>query len=268
MPELEFTVNGVRLAVETAGEGPGAVLFIHGFPLDRTIWAPQLAGLSGWRLVAPDLRGMGRSDAPTTGYSMAGYAADLRGLLDHLGLDRVVLCGLSMGGYVAFECLRQWRDRVAGLVLMDTRADADTPEGRSGRDAMIAVAREEGVPAVAAAMLPRLLRPSIHVERPGLPEQVLAMMARTPVDGLVGALEALRGRPDSRPLLPTLAGLPTLVVVGEDDGLTPPAAARAMAEAIPGAELEVVPKAAHLPTLEQPVLTTALLQRFLDRLAR
>jgi len=107
------TVNGVNLAVNLEGEGP-TVLFIHGYPLDRTIWDPQLAALDGWRRVAPDLRGMGLSDAPDLGYSMATYAADLAALLDAIGADRAVLCGLSMGGYVAFEFLRRWRERVAG----------------------------------------------------------------------------------------------------------------------------------------------------------
>ncbi|HEX9055118.1 MAG TPA: alpha/beta fold hydrolase, partial [Gemmatimonadales bacterium] len=138
-----LTVNGVNLAVDARGDGP-AILFIHGYPLDHTIWSPQLEALDGWRRIAPDLRGMGQSDAPDLGYSMATYASDLAALLDALGVERVVLCGLSMGGYVAFEFLRRWRARVSGLVLIATRAGPDTTEGKRARDAAAAQAREGG----------------------------------------------------------------------------------------------------------------------------
>ena len=267
MPEHNLVVNGVRLSVESLGEGPRAILFIHGFPLDRSIWRPQMAALDGWWRIAPDLRGMGRSEAPDDGYSMATYAEDLAGVLQALGVGQVVLCGLSMGGYVAFEFLRRWPERVTGLVLMDTRADPDPPEGRAGRDAMIALVRQEGAGAVAETMLPRLLRPGTWTERPGLPEQVRAMMAAMPVAGVAGALAAMRDRPDSRALLPSLGRLPSLVLVGEEDRLTPPEVGRAMAEAIPGAEFEVIAGAGHLPTLEQPDRTTNRLRRFLDRVS-
>ena len=261
-------VNGVRLSVESRGEGRRAILFIHGFPLDRSIWHPQLSALTGWQGIAPDLRGMGRSEAPEGGYAMGTYAEDLAQLLDALGVGRVVLCGLSMGGYVAFEFLRRWPDRVAGLVLMDTRAEADPPEVRQGRDAMIAMVRDRGVRAVAEAMLPRLLRPGTAVTNPGLVEQVREMMAASPVAGVAGALAAMRDRPDSRPLLPTLGHLPTLVLVGEEDVLIPPEVGRAMADAIPGAEYQIIGGAGHLPTLEQPDRTVERLRRFLDRVAR
>jgi len=150
-----ITVNGVNLAVDSRGEGP-CVLFIHGYPFDRTLWQYQLSHLEGWRRVAPDLRGMGLSDAPDLGYSMTTYADDLAALLDALGVEETVLCGLSMGGYIAFEFIRRWPDRVLGLVLMDTRAEADTPDGRRARDTQAAQARDRGTAAVADAMLPKL----------------------------------------------------------------------------------------------------------------
>lgn len=267
MSERDLVVNGVRLSVESQGEDRRTILFIHGFPLDRSIWRPQIAALTDWRRIAPDLRGMGRSEAPEGGYAMGTYAEDLVQLLDALGVERVVLCGLSMGGYVAFECLRRWPDRVAGLVLMDTRAEADPPEARQGRDAMIAAVREKGAGAVAEAMLPRLLRPGTVTTNPGLVEQVRKMMAGSPVAGVAGALAAMRERPDSRPLLPTLGHVPTLVLVGEEDALTPPDVGRAMADAIPGAEYQIIGGAGHLPTLEQPEATTERLRRFLGRIA-
>jgi YbgC/YbaW family acyl-CoA thioester hydrolase len=260
-----ITVNGVNLAVEVQGEGP-AILFIHGYPLDRSIWRAQIDALEGFRRIAPDLRGMGQSDAPDLGYSMSIYAADLAALLDVLGVDEVVLCGLSMGGYIALEFLRQRRSRVRGLVLMDTRAEADTPEIRRSRDAAAATAKERGAAAIADAMLPKVLAAATLGRRPDMAERLRSLMAGTPVPGIVGALAAMRDREGSEALLETLAPIPTLVVVGEADGVTPPAQARAMAAAIPGAKLAIIAGAGHLPPLEQPDATTERLREFLRSL--
>jgi 3-oxoadipate enol-lactonase len=261
-----LTVNGLSLAVEVRGEGP-AVLFIHGYPLDRSIWAHQIAALDGWCRIAPDLRGMGESDAPDLGYSMETYAADLAGLLDLLGVDEVVLVGLSMGGYIAFEFLRTWRERVRGLVLVDTRAEPDSPDARRQRDAAAATAREQGAEAIADAMLPKVLGASTLAGAPAAVDRVRAMMAATPVAGIVGALGAMRERRDSVPLLAGLSGLPTLVIVGDEDEVVPPSVARGMADAIPGASLVVIRSAGHLPAIERPVETTDAIQAFLEGLA-
>jgi YbgC/YbaW family acyl-CoA thioester hydrolase len=257
-----LTVNGVNLAVEVRGEGP-AVLFVHGYPFDRSIWRDQIDSLDGYRRIAPDLRGMGQSDAPDLGYGMGIYAADLAALLDALGVSEVVLCGLSMGGYVIFEFLRRWRDRVRGLILMDTRAEGDSTEGRRARDVAAATARESGAGAVGEAMLPKVLASGSEERAPEVVERVRRIMAATPVAGMVGALAAMRDRHDSTGLLPTLAGLPTLIVVGEEDVLTPPDAARRMATLIPGARLVVIPGAGHVPPLERPSETTAEIREFL-----
>lgn len=256
------TVNGVGLAVDTAGDGP-AVLFIHGYPLDRTIWRHQFNNLPGMRRIAPDLRGMGKSDAPDLGYSMTTYADDLAALLDTLGVEDVVLCGHSMGGYIAFEFLRRWRDRVRGLVLVATRAEGDSSEGRKGRDTAAAAARERGAQAVVEAMLPKLFAGDDAAAVGPLWSQVEAMILATPVPGAIGALTAMRDRPDSTPLLPLLAGLPTLVVAGEEDRLIPAAGARTMAEMIPGSRLVLMPGVGHLPSLEAPADFTRLLEGFL-----
>jgi 3-oxoadipate enol-lactonase len=257
-----LAVNGVTLAVEVRGDGP-AVLFIHGYPFDHTIWTHQVAALDGWCRIAPDLRGMGQSDAPDLGYSMETYAADLAGLLDLLGARDAVLVGLSMGGYIAFEFLRRWRDRVRALVLVDTRAEAETPEGRMARETAAATAREQGAEAIAESLLPRVLGASTLGAAQATVERVRAMMAATPVAGIVGALGAMRDRPDSTPMLAELDGLPTLVLVGDEDEVTPPAQAKAMAEAIPGASLVVIRSAGHLPPLERPVETTDAITAFL-----
>lgn len=259
---LRFAINGVNLAVEVRGEGP-AVLFIHGYPHDRRIWAHQMARLEGFRRIAPDLRGMGASDAPDLGYSIETYAGDLAALLDTLGVDDTVLCGLSLGGYVAFEFLRRWRRRVRGLVLLDTRAEADSAEAKRARDAAAARAREHGPAAVADDLLERMLAPGTRLRAPEVAAEVREMMAATPLAGMVGALGAMRDRPDSTGLLPALGGLPTLVLVGEEDVLTPPDQVRALAQAIPGARFVAVPGAGHLPPVEQPAATTGALLEFL-----
>lgn len=260
-------VNGVNLAVDVRGQGP-AILFIHGYPFSHAIWEHPVANLEGWMRIAPDLRGMGQSDAPDLGYSMSTYAEDLLALLTTLGVDRVVLCGLSMGGYIAFEMLRRARDRVRALVLMDTRAEADTPEVRKARDTAAAQAREGGAEAIASSMLPKLLSERSRGEKPQLSDRVYRMMAATPVAGILGAIGAMRERPDSFPLLPTLTGIPAVVMVGDDDEITPVDRAQAMVEALPNGSLSIVAGSGHIPPMERPEITTALLSRFLSALPR
>lgn len=260
-----ITVNGVTLAVEVKGQGP-AVLFIHGYPLDRTIWRFQLAGLEGFRRIAPDLRGMGESDAPDLGYSLATYADDLVALLDTLGIEQAVVCGLSMGGYVVFELLRRYRSRIRGLILMDTRADADSAEARKAREVAAVTARESGAPAIAQEMTARLWAQASAQRIPDLVADISDRMGRTPVAGIVGALMTMRDRPDSLPLLRSLKGLPTLVLVGDEDHITPIDRAAVMAEAVEGAILREVPGAGHLPPLEQPEFTNRSIAEFLHRL--
>jgi pimeloyl-ACP methyl ester carboxylesterase len=263
----ELSVNGIRLAFEDVGDGP-AIVLVHGFPLDRSMWQHQMAALNGYRRVALDLRGMGESEAPSGGYSMAGYAADVRMVVERLVLDRVVLCGLSMGGYVVFECLRLFPERIAGVVLMDTRAEADDEAGVQARDAMIEQVRSAGADAVASAMLPKLLGSTTTRERPEMEAQVHRMILGTPVPGMIGALEAMKVRADSRPMLPQLGRWPVLIVCGEEDVITPPDLSRAMANAIPGSKLEVVPRAGHLAPMEQPEVVTPMLHQFLDEHVR
>ncbi len=258
-------VNGVNLAVDVRGEGR-AILFVHGYPLDHTIWAHQVEGLDGFRRIAPDLRGMGRSDSPDLGYGMGTYAADLAALLDTLGVDDVILCGFSMGGYIAFEFLRRWRGRVRAVVLVSTRAEADTAEGKRARDTAAALARESGARAVADAMLGKMLTPATITESPELAERVRALMAASPVPGILGALAAMRERPDSMELLPTLDGTPALVVCGEEDQLVPPDRSRVMVDAMPHARLVVIPGAAHLTTMERGEEVTAAIREFVKSL--
>jgi 3-oxoadipate enol-lactonase len=259
-----ITVNGVNLALDDQGDGR-CILFIHGYPLDRSIWRDQVRDLKGWRRIAPDLRGLGQSDAPDLGYSMATYAADLSALLDALGVRKVVLCGLSMGGYIAFEMLRAHRDKVMALVLVATKAEADSMEARKGRDQAAAVARERGAEAIAESMLPRLLAPGSY-QNESTVKRVRSILTAAPVSGIVGALAAMRERADSTSLLPSLAGLPALILAGESDQLISLVDVTRMRDAIPDSTLRVIPNTGHLPPVEQPGVITQVIQEFLDSL--
>jgi YbgC/YbaW family acyl-CoA thioester hydrolase len=258
-----IAVQDVELTVDVRGSG-AAVLFVHGFPFDRTMWRHQLAGLSRWKRVAPDLRGVGESSAPGDGYSIVRYADDLIGVLDALEIDRAVVCGLSMGGYIAFELMRRYAARVSALVLCDTRPEADTADGRRGREELIQLALERGAEAVGERLLPRLLAAATFTDQPEVVEQYREMTRRVSVPGMVGALRAMRERPDSTSSLGQIR-VPTLVIVGSEDQVSPPAVAEAMVRAIPGAELALVPGAGHLAPLEQPLVTSRALEGFLER---
>ena len=261
---LRISVDGADLAVEVRGEGT-PIVFIHGFPFDRTMWRHQLAGLSRWKRVALDLRGAGASSGPADGYSVARYADDVVQVLDALALEQAVVCGLSLGGYIVFDLLRRHARRVRAAVFCNTKSAADTPEARRGRDEMAALAEREGAAAVAERLVPQLLAPATFAAQPDVVAQVREMINRTPLAGLVGALQALRDRPDSTPLLGSI-GVPTLVVAGGDDRITPADGMRGMAQAIPGAQFAVIPAAGHLAPLEQPLATSRIVADFLDGL--
>ncbi len=261
---MYVTVNGVRLACYDRGQGQAtALLLIHGFPLDHRMWAAQLGGLSAQaRVIAPDLRGFGRSAAAPPGpLTMEQHADDLAALLDHLGIGRAVVGGLSMGGYIAFAFWRRHRERVAALVLADTRAEPDSPQAQANRDASAAKVRLADVGAIAGDMLPRLLAPA-SLAAPRLAERMRTMMMSQSAETVIAALGGLRDRADSCPTLPTIT-VPTLVLVGDQDALTPPADAVTMVAGIPAAHLVVIPGAGHMSPLENPRAVNAALRRSL-----
>ncbi len=258
------TINGIRLAYTDQGRGTPVVL-LHAFPQNRAMWAPQVDALSKThRVIAPDFRGFGESDAPDGAYTLDQYADDVNGLLDHLAIPQALFVGLSMGGYTLFALYRRHASRVTGLVLADTRAQADTEEGRAGRMAMAQTAREKGAGAIAEIMLPKLLSPVALQTKPDLVRQVRSTIERTTPNGIAGALMAMAGRPDSVPLLAQIAR-PVLVITGELDGPTPPADGQFMAERIPGARLEIIPRAGHLSNLEEPEAFTRAIRSCLTK---
>jgi len=243
-------INGTQIAYSDNGAGT-ALVFLHAFPLNRTMWAPQETHLSRrFRVVTVDLRGHGESDAPLWHSSLEQYAGDVNGLLDHLAIQQAVLIGLSMGGYVSFAFYRKYARRVQALVLADTRAAADSAEARTGRFNLVQTAYRKGAGAVAEIMLPKLLGATSMAERPGIVKQVRHMIETCEVSGIVVDSMAMAERPDSMSLL-SLITCPTLVIVGEEDGTTPPSEARVMAQGIPGARLSIIPGAGHLSNLEQ-----------------
>jgi YbgC/YbaW family acyl-CoA thioester hydrolase len=256
-----------ELAVEVRGEGV-PVLFVHGFPLDRTLWRHQLATLSRVKRIAFDLRGVGGSSAPTAadGYALGRYADDVVAVLDALGIRAAVVCGLSLGGYIAFELLRRHPERVRALVLADTKADADGAEAKRARDELAAVAERQGAAAVVEQLLPRLVSPTTLATQPEVVAQVREMAERWSVASLTGALRAMRDRPDSTETLRAVR-VPTLVFGGQDDAIAPPRVTKAIAALVPGAQYHVIPAAGHLAPLEQPLATGRVLADFLGGLA-
>ncbi|MBB4688848.1 alpha/beta fold hydrolase [Amycolatopsis jiangsuensis] len=232
------------------------LLLLHAFPLDARMWDPVRAPLAErLRVITPDQRGFGRSPLPETGREpgLADAARDVLALLDKLGLDRVVLGGCSMGGYLAMAVLRLAPERIGGLVLIDTKATPDTPEAAQNRLDLADRAEAEGVTGwLAGQSVPGLLADTASAELAG---HVRDLIDAQPPSGVAWAARAMRNRPDSRELL-RQADIPALVLVGEHDGITPLDAANTMVEALPDPTLTVIPDAGHLTPLEAPASVT------------
>ncbi len=227
------------------------------------MWRHQLEALPGWQCLAPDLRGAGKNvSALANEFSMAVYADDLIRQLDDAGAEQAVVCGLSMGGYIVFELLRRFPQRVRGAILSNTKAAADTAEAKRGRDAMAARAQAAGVRALAAELVPKVVARATFQRRPDVANEVREMILRQPLAGIVGALRALRDRPDSTPFLRNIS-VPVLVIASDDDQIAPAAGMREMARAIPGAQFVLIPESGHLSPLEQPQAFNTALRAFL-----
>src|SRR5215213_3572826 len=244
------------------GEGDPLVL-LHAFPLNGRMFEAQMRAFSGsHRVVAPDYPGFGRSPRTPAQPDVHYYAEGVRDLLDRLHLERVILGGVSMGGYVAFECMRLFPERVSALVLANTRAEPDSEEIRETRNEMALHVAQEGVGVLVKLQLERLLAPDTLHNDEEVVEVVRAMILDSSPDGAVAALGAMRDRPDSTPLLGEI-NVPTLVIGGEEDGISSPEVMGAMAAKIPGARYVSIPRTGHLSNLEAPEKFNAALSDFL-----
>lgn len=253
--------NGRAIGYDDVGSGV-PVLFLHGFPHNRSLWSPQLGALATpARTICMDLRGFGESAQGEPG-GVDAFADDAATLLDVLGVERAVVAGLSMGGYATFAFWRRHRARVRALVLCDTKAAADSDAARRARVDMQALAQERGSMAVANQMISGMVGRTTREKNPELVDELHRMMSLAPVQGIVDALDALRSRPDSTPDLATI-DVPTLIVVGDEDALTPAKDARAMHLAITGSRIEVIAGAGHVSNMERPATFNHVLSEFL-----
>lgn len=260
---MEAVINGVKMAYTDEGHGTPVVL-VHGYPLSRALWAPQVAALrSTYRVIAPDLRGFGDSAADGgTNNGLSQYALDLASLLDHLKVGQVVLAGHSIGGYIALAFARESLGRLRGLMLVSTRPGADSTEAANNRRTLAERVGKEGVQPVVDSMAPKIISAHSQTQKPNLMEQVQGIMRGASPEGVILALHAMASRDDSTMLLPTLK-IPTLVLAGEADLLVPPDESRKMAEVIPDARLTLIPQVGHLPSLEAPEAVNQAMAEFL-----
>lgn len=256
-------VKGIPLSVEVRGAGP-AIVLVHGYPLDHTMWRHQIDALSAsYQVIAPDLRGFGQSQVSPGAVTMQRFADDLAAILDALTVrEPVTLCGLSMGGYIAFGFALGHSHRLAKLVLCDTKSAADTPEAAQTRRDTAQKVLAEGSQAIVDGMVPKLFAPSTIEHQPDVVAATRKVMLGTKPEGIAAALRGMAERPDVTSELSRIR-VPTLVVCGEHDVITPLEEMRRMAERLPQGTFISIPDAGHLAPLEKPADVNAALLAFL-----
>ena len=255
-------VRGIEMTYEDVGSGPSVVL-LHGYPFNRSMWADQMAELKQHhRVIVPDLRGHGGS-AVSQAASMQTMATDVASLLETLNISRATIGGLSMGGYVALAFYRLFPLRVRSLVLADTRAQADTDEGKENREKQAEKALSEGMEGIADGLLPKLLAPETVTKHPEIVKRLRGMMAETNPEGAAAALRGMAGRQDQTSFLSRIIA-PTLILVGSEDAITPVADSELMHREIGGSRLKIIEGAGHVSNLERPEEFNAALVKFLN----
>lgn len=264
---MRALINGINLAYDDSGTGT-PVLLIHGFPLSRRMWHPQRMALTaaGYRVITPDLRGFGESDAPDDSYSMALFADDLAALLDHLGIERAIVGGMSMGGYVLLNLLERYPERLKAACFIVTRSGADDETARQRRLDLARDVFKFGPPLIAAVFEKVLFAAGTAQERPKLVAEVYRWMTDNDTRGLVGGLLAMSERKDYTPLLGSFR-LPALVIGAEEDQAAPIENARILAAGLPQHKLCIIPEAGHLANLERPKAFNNCLLDFLRLLS-
>ena len=263
---MQHAINGVTLHWRESGAGEDVVLFIHGFPFRSTMWGPQLEAVpAGWRYIAPDLRGFGSSEAGSEPFSMDLFADDVIALLDHLNIEQVVICGLSMGGYVALSIAERYPHRMRAIVLAATRANADSADAKKGRHELAARTRAQGSMVVVESMLPKLVSGATRIQRPEVADFVRVMIQTTNAEVMARALEAMAARTDYRDKLHTI-NVAAMVLRGDQDEIITREDMDFLARQVRGAKYEMVPNVGHLPNLEAPDVFNKTLHNFLNSL--
>jgi len=264
---MKAAINGITLSYTDAGNPSGTpVVFIHGFPFNQGLWRPQVAALSSrYRVITYDLRGHGESDIGDGQYLIEFFVDDFLGLLDHLEIGQAVVAGLSMGGYIALRAIERNPERFRALVLCDTRSEADTNEGKLRRATSVRLIKREGVAAFAEQFVKSIFAPQTFGTQPEVVDGIRRVIENTSPVGMAGTLIALAARTDTTASLSRIR-VPTLILVGAQDALTPPSAAQAMKERISNARLVVIPNAAHLSNLENPEAFNSALLAFMEKL--
>jgi len=256
------TLNGASIHFRDKGKGM-PVLLLHGFPLSHRMWDAQVDALAvNDRAIAPDFRGFGQSTNPEGAFTIEKLADDVHALVQHLGLGAFVLGGLSMGGYVALAYAAKYPATLRGLMLFDTKAEGDSDEARQTRDKMIELTRRQGARPVATTMLGKLIPESSAEGRPQLVRDLKQMMESTNPETIAHALAAMRDRPDYTSTLGRIA-VPTLIVVGEEDAITPPEVMTLLHEQIPQSVMQTIPSSGHMTPMEQPQLVTHAIEGYL-----
>jgi 3-oxoadipate enol-lactonase len=263
------SIQGVELAYRDADSGIEAgtpVVFLHAFPLNQTMWDDQVKSLCpGRRVITFDWRGFGESSLGAESTTMNRFADDLAGLLNHLRIERAVICGLSMGGYAAFAFYRKYASMVAAFVLADTRASPDTEEGKQARYDLAEQARRSGPTDLVDTMIPKLLGATTLRRDPPIVRRVREMIESNLAEGIAQASLAMAARADSTDLLGRI-DCPALVIVGAEDKLTPPGEVEKMSRALPRARFRIISDAGHLPNIERPENFNAAVAEFLAEL--
>jgi pimeloyl-ACP methyl ester carboxylesterase len=259
----KINIGGADLQYADKGSGP-AVLFLHGFPLSLQMWDAQEALAPRYRIVRFDARGFGGSDVGEAMLTMARIADDAAVLIDRLRLGPVVLVGCSMGGYAALAFAQKHPSLLRGLVLVDTRAGADSKEARKGRGDLAAKVMKEGAQAALDAFLPKVVGETTKASRADVIAKLKDVMLQTSPQGISDGLHGIATRPDSTGFLREITA-PTLVICGEEDVITPRAEAEILQRGIKGADLVMIAKSGHLPSMETPEAFNEALAAFLSR---
>ena len=258
---------GIEIPFKESGQGL-PVVFLHGYPFDKSMWSDQLdvIAAAGFRAIAPDLRGLGETQSSSEVAAMDDMARDVAALLDQLDVQRAVVCGLSMGGYVAFDFAHLFPERVRGLVLAGTRAPADSDQEKAGREQQVQTMLRAGMVPISIATLPKLLAPRTLAEKPDVVKRVRAMITKSDPNGAAAAQRGMASRRDYTEGLARI-NVPTLIIVGREDSIRPVAAAEFMHRGIRDSRLEIIEDAAHMTNMEQPEAFNRVLIEFLNELS-